>query len=140
MPVSHAASRRSDCPISVSLDIFGDRWSLLVIRDLMFKGGESFKDFLGAEEGIASNVLSDRLKRLETHGLIERRRHPDDARMQRYRLTGKGLDLAPVLVEMILWAAKHERTAAPPAVVKLMRKNRARFLAGLRAGHERHSA
>lgn len=136
MTVFQADERRSDCPISVSLEIFGDRWSLLVIRDLMFKGREAFKDFLGAEEGIASNVLSDRLKRLEAHGLIERQPHPDDARKLRYQLTGKGLDLAPVLVETIIWAAKYEKTAAPPKLVGQMSEDRAGFLAGLRASRK----
>ena len=139
MPDSFKARRRSDCPISVSLDIFGDRWSLLIVRDLMFKGGEAFKDFLGAGEGIASNVLADRLKRLEARGLIERTAHPDDARMHRYRLTAKGLDLAPVLMEIVVWAARHERTAAPPATVKRMREDRARLLAELRRTHHRSS-
>jgi DNA-binding HxlR family transcriptional regulator len=131
------STRRSDCPLSVSLDMFGDRWSLLIIRDLMFKDRHEFRDFLGAEEGIATNVLSDRLRRLEGHGIVARAPHPFDARKVHYRLTKKGLDLAPVLIEMIIWAATHEKTAAPPSVTLRMMRDRRGVIAELRAEHER---
>ena len=136
MPRTSNARRRSDCPISVSLDIFGDRWSLLIIRDLMFKERREFGEFLKAEEAIATNVLTDRLRQLEEAGLIAKHGHPDDARKFRYRLTAKGLDLAPVLVEMIVWAATHEKTAAPPKVVRQMIRDRAAFIAELRATYK----
>jgi DNA-binding HxlR family transcriptional regulator len=123
---------RSDCPISVSLEIFGDRWTLLVVRDLMFKGRHEFKDFLSSEERIATNVLSERLKRLEAHQLVLRRQHPSDARRAEYHLTEKGIGLAPVLLDMIVWAATHETTAAPAAIVRRMRDDREGFLADLR--------
>jgi len=124
--------QRSDCPISMSLEIFGDRWTLLVVRDLMFKGRHEFKDFLSSEEGIATNVLSERLRRLEAHRLVLRRRHPFDARRAEYHLTEKGIGLAPVLLDMIVWAATHETTAAPAAIVRRMRDGREEFLADLR--------
>jgi DNA-binding HxlR family transcriptional regulator len=126
-------SRRSDCPISVTLELLGDRWSLLIVRDLVFKGFRTFQDFADAGERIASNVLADRLTRLEAAGIVSRRPHPDDRRRVIYRLTEKGIDLAPLLVEIVLWAARHEETAAPPATVREMRMRRARFLRGLRA-------
>jgi DNA-binding HxlR family transcriptional regulator len=122
---------RSDCPISTSLEIFGDRWSLLVVRDLMFSGLCSFKEFEAAGEGIATNVLAERLERLEAAGIISRRPDPGDGRKVLYRLTKKGMGLAPMLVEMVIWAAAHEETDAPPALVRQMRENRARFIAGL---------
>jgi DNA-binding HxlR family transcriptional regulator len=125
-------SRRSGCPISTCLDIFGDRWSLLVVRDLMFSGLRTFSEFSAAGEGIATNILADRLKRLEDEGIIARSRGDDDGRTVRYRLTEKGLDLAPVLVEMVLWAARHERTDAPPAVVRRMRHEKQKFIADAR--------
>lgn len=125
--------RRSGCPISISLEIFGDRWSLLIIRDLMFENRRSFREFSAADEGIASNVLTDRLERLETAGIIERRPDPTDGRRAIYSLTDKGFDLAPMLIEMVIWAAKYEDTDAPPAVVKAMKRDRAGFIAGLRA-------
>ena len=124
---------RSDCPLNAVLETLGDSWSLLVVRDLMFKGRSSYRAFLEAEEGIATNILSDRLRRLERWGVIERRRDPDDGRRIVYGLTEKGLDLAPVLLEMIVWGAKHYRTAAPPAIIRRMTEDRERFLKQLRA-------
>ena len=116
MPV---AARRSDCPISFALDLFGDRWTLLVIRDLAFKEKESFSDFLASEEGIARNVLADRLARLEAEGFIEKQPHPGDRRRSIYALTERGLGLIPVLVEMILWSAREDPdTGAEEAFVR----------------------
>ena len=127
--------RRSDCPISVSLELFGDRWTLLVIRDLMFKDRREFRDFLGAEERVASNVLADRLKRLIAAGVVTRAPHPDDARRALYRLTEKGVDLAPVLIEIVLWAAQHERTSAPAEELAQMREDREALLIAIRRAH-----
>lgn len=121
--------RRSGCPIAISLDLFGDRWSLLIVRDLLFKNLRTFTQFAAAGEGIASNVLSDRLERLQTAGILEQRPDPDDGRRVVYRLTEKGLDLAPALIEIVIWAAKHEQTDAPPEVVKEMMTNRKGVLA-----------
>jgi DNA-binding HxlR family transcriptional regulator len=115
--------RRSACPISVALDVFGDAWTLLIIRDLMLKGIDTFNAFLASDEHIATNILSDRLARLEAEGIIEKRRDSDDARRFHYSLTEKGIDLAPMLVEITLWSARHEKTAAPPAVVKEMSRD-----------------
>lgn len=125
-------SRRSDCPISVTLELLGDEWSLLVVRDLMFKGLRTFREFAEAGEGIASNVLAERLARLEAAGVVTRRPDPEDRRRIVYRLTEKGIDLAPVLVEMVLWAARHEETAAPAATVREMRDRRAKVLRDIR--------
>jgi DNA-binding HxlR family transcriptional regulator len=126
--------RRSGCPIAVSLDIIGDRWSLLIVRDLLFSGLCSFTEFSAAGEGIATNVLADRLDRLEAAAIIERRADPEDGRKLTYRLTAKGLDLGPVLVEMVIWAARYEDTDAPPGQVREMRRDRARFRARMRTG------
>ena len=128
--------RRSDCPISVSLEIFGDRWTLLIVRDLMLKGRTTFGEFLDGGEGIASNVLADRLSRLEAHGVVERRPHDQDGRRRTYRLTEKGIELAPVLLEIILWAARHEATAAPASELAVMTGQRALYLADIRARWE----
>jgi DNA-binding HxlR family transcriptional regulator len=127
-------AHRSRCPIAISLDLFGDRWSLLIVRDLMFKGLTSFSEFAAAGEGIATNILADRLERLEDAGIIEREQVAADRRRAVYRLTEKGMDLAPVLTEMVIWAAAHEETDAPPAVVRAMKRDRARFIAGVRRG------
>jgi DNA-binding HxlR family transcriptional regulator len=124
-----ARSRRSGCPISIALEILGDSWSLLIVRDLMFKGHRTFNEFLKSGEGIASNVLTDRLAKLEAAGIIEKSDNAGDARRYDYRLTAKGIDLAPVMVEIVLWSARHEETDAPPQILRAMKSQRANFLA-----------
>lgn len=99
---------RSDCPISFALDFLGDKWSLLVIRDLIFDKKRFYKDFLQSKEGIATNILSDRLKKLEKAGLITSRVYEKLKTQKEYTLTQKGKDLIPVLVEIIIWSAKHK--------------------------------
>src|SRR5439155_17252739 len=96
-PTKGGRPRRSSCPVSTSLDIFGDRWSLLIVRDLMFSGLRTFKEFASSEEQIATNVLAERLERLECEGIIARETDAADARRVTYSLTRKGLALAPVL-------------------------------------------
>ena len=112
--------------------MLGDRWSLLIIRDLMFRGFRTYKELLESEEGIATNILADRLKRLEDCGIISTEPDATDRRKLIYRLTAKGIDLAPVLVELILWGARYEDTAAPPALVRKMEKQRTEFISELR--------
>lgn len=126
-------TRRSGCPLSVSLEAVGDPWSLLVVRDLMFKDRTTFKEFQESEEGIATNVLADRLQRLESQGIVVKRRDVTDARKVIYRLTEKGIDLAPVLVELIIWGAREGKTNAPPVVIRRMREDRDQFLAEIRS-------
>ena len=128
-----SGERRSDCPLSIALEVFGDRWTLLILRDLMLKGLSSFKQFEQSGEGIASNILADRLKRLQAQDIVSCARSPSDARALVYRPTEKGLELLPVLFEMVLWAARHERTAAPPALLHRMREDRETLLAELRS-------
>lgn len=125
-------SRRSGCPISIALKIFGDSWSLLIVRDLMFKGFRTFNEFLGAGEGIASNILTDRLAKLETAGILTKCTDASDARRFQYRLTDKGIDLAPALVEIVLWSARYEDTEAPASTLRAMRNHREEFIAGVR--------
>jgi DNA-binding HxlR family transcriptional regulator len=126
-------ARRSRCPVSCTLDILGDKWSLLVIRDLLFTESRRFGDFAAADEGMATNVLAERLERLECEGLIRREPDPADGRKFLYGLTPKGLDLAPLIVEMVIWAARYEDTAAPTALVREMERDRRKFIQGLRA-------
>jgi DNA-binding HxlR family transcriptional regulator len=99
--------KRSNCPVSCSLDIWGDRWSLLIIRDLMMHNKRTYGDFLKADEGIATNILAARLLSLEENGLIEKLEHPDSKAKVLYRLTQKGIDLFPVMIEINLWAEKY---------------------------------
>jgi len=111
--------------------MLGDRWSLLIIRDMMLRGSRTFKEFLDCYEGIATNILADRLRKLVANGIITAEPDPSDGRKLIYSLTGKGIDLAPVLTEMVLWAAAHEETGNQ-ALVRQMRGDRAKFLAGVR--------
>lgn len=118
--------RRSGCPLNVSIEMLGDRWSLLIVRDMMVRGFSTFKEFLESDEGIATNVLADRLRRLEGHGIIEVGADPADGRKSIYRLTQKGIDLAPVLTEMVLWSAAHERIGNQE-LVRALQKDRHGF-------------
>lgn len=115
----------------MALELLGDAWSLLIVRDLMFKGRRTFNEFLASGEGIATNILTERLRRLEDAGIVEKRPDPDDRRRSLYALTRKGVALAPVLVELVVWSATYGDTEAPPAVVRRMRNDRERFLAEL---------
>lgn len=132
MKVKSRPARRTGCPISIALDIFGDSWSLLIVRDLMFKGLQTFNEFAASGEGIATNILTDRLAKLEAAGILTRRPDPADARRIHYRLTAKGIDLAPALVEIVLWSARYEDTDAPASTVRAMRSRRKQFLADVR--------
>lgn len=135
MPKKPAATHRSSCPICVSLDHIGDSWSLLIVRDLLFKGRQSFNDLLTSGEGIATNILSSRLARLEAQGIVIKTRDADDARRVFYTLTEKGTDLGPILLELALWSAKHEKTAATPEQIREMRSNPKKFLARMKAAN-----
>lgn len=99
--------KRSNCLISNSLEVFGDKWSLLIVRDLMFKKECTYGDFSKSEEKIATNILAARLLSLEENGIISKRPHPDSKAKVLYRLTQKGLDLLPIIAEINLWAEKY---------------------------------
>ncbi len=120
---------RSGCPVSVSLDVLGDRWSLLIIRDMMVRGYRTFHEFESSGEGIATNILSDRLQKLKESGILTVERAADDGRSVHYRLTPKGIALAPVLLELLIWAARHEDTGAPRSFIAQMERNREGVLA-----------
>ncbi|MDA0264996.1 MAG: helix-turn-helix domain-containing protein [Chloroflexi bacterium] len=96
------------CPIRFGLGAFGDRWTLLIIRDMMFRGYSRFRDFLDSGEGISTNVLSNRLSRLEAQQIITRQKDPANGRQVLYNLTDRGKDLLPVMLAMIGWAEKYD--------------------------------
>jgi DNA-binding HxlR family transcriptional regulator len=125
-------TRRSGCPVSIALEIFGDSWSLLILRDLIFKRFRTFSELSSSDEKIATNILTDRLARLEAVGILTKRSDPEDARRIQYRLTEKGIELAPVLVEIVLWTTRHEKTDAPPTLLRAMRHDREQFLTSVR--------
>ena len=132
MPGKTKPKRRSGCPVSVSLEMLGDRWSLLIIRDLMVRGYHTFKEFQNSGEGIATNILADRLRKLVKAGIMVTEVEKTDARKVNYRLTQKGIDLAPVLLELLIWGARHENTGVPCALIDKMEKERERVLAEVR--------
>ncbi|ANJ99406.1 winged helix-turn-helix transcriptional regulator [Serratia plymuthica] len=99
---------RSHCAVNYGVEIFGDRWSLLIIRDIVFTGKKTYGEFMKSEEGIATNVLASRLAFLEQQGILARAPSPDDGRKDLYTLTEKGLDLIPVMLNIVLWSAKHD--------------------------------
>jgi DNA-binding HxlR family transcriptional regulator len=123
------AKSRSGCPVSMSLDLLGDRWSLLIVRDMMVRGYRTFREFQHSGEGIATNILSDRLQKLEEGGILKREPAAEDGRSTHYRLTAKGIALAPVLLELLIWGARHEKTDAPCSVIEKMEQNRAAVIA-----------
>src|SRR6202162_2085018 len=122
---------RSGCPLNASVETLGDRWSLLIIRDMMLRGFRTYKEFLESYERIATTILADSRQKLIAHGIVTTESAPSDGRKLIYSLTPKGIDLAPVLTEMVLWAAGHEDTGNQE-LVRLMRKDKAQFLAGVR--------
>jgi len=100
-------THRSDCPLASSLDFFGDKWSLLIVRDLVYNGQCTFKDFQEAQERMPTNTLADRLKRLETLGIISKTPYQQKPIRYQYQLADKGMDLLPALKEIVLWGQKH---------------------------------
>ena len=125
------SKRRSECQLNASVEMLGDRWSLLIIRDMMLRGWQTFKEFLEGYESIATNILADRLRKLVANGILTAEPDPSDGRRLIYSLTAKGIALAPVLTEMVLWAAAHEDTGNQ-ALVRQMRKDKQKFMAEVR--------
>ncbi|MBS1656796.1 MAG: helix-turn-helix transcriptional regulator [Bacteroidetes bacterium] len=121
--------KRSECPLSCSLDMWGDKWSLLIIRDMMFYNKSTYGDFLKSEEGIATNILSARLLALEENEIIEKVDNPGTKARVFYKLTQKGIELFPILVEIHLWAEKY--LTIPPnikAIIKEAKKDKEGFI------------
>jgi DNA-binding HxlR family transcriptional regulator len=131
--MKHTQHRRSDCPISFALETFGDTWSLLIIRDIVYFGKKTYGEFLASEEGMATNILASRLARLEEQGILVKHPSPSDKRKEEYALTEKGLDLIPVLAEMANWSAEYDpQTGAPPAWIALMKAKREEMIERMR--------
>jgi DNA-binding HxlR family transcriptional regulator len=126
--------RDTGCPITFGLDTFGDRWSLLIIREIMLRGKKTYSEFLKADEGIATNILIARLKHLEAEGIIEKSRDPNNRRSYIYTLTKKGSDLAPILLEIVIWSGAHDhRQCALRGVLKNIENDRESYEASLRS-------
>jgi DNA-binding HxlR family transcriptional regulator len=99
---------RSHCPINLAVEVIGDKWSLIIIRDLMFADKRHFREFLDGDEKIASNILTDRLAKLETEGVINKKNDPTHKQKFIYNLTAKGIDLLPIIVELGNWSLKYQ--------------------------------
>jgi DNA-binding HxlR family transcriptional regulator len=130
---SGVTTPRSVCPVTYALEIFGDRWTLLVLRDLLLEGRSRFRDLLGANEGIATNVLADRLRRLERRGLLSKTRDPTDARQLVYMPTETAIELVPMLIEMMIWSARRGQARVAPSFVARFEKDREALVTELQA-------
>lgn len=121
--------KRSECPISCSLDVWGDKWSLLIIRDLMMLKQCTYGDFLKSEEKIATNILAARLLMLEENGIISKSNHPDSKAKVLYKLTLKGIDLLPLMIEINLWADKYSILPADrKSILEEIKKDKEGFI------------
>lgn len=137
----YSVCMRSHCPINFGLETFGDKWSLLILRDIIFRGKRTYGEFLKSEEGFATNILASRLVQLEEKEILRKEDHPEDARKASYYLTEKGLDLVPMLFEMMLWSSKYDPKSQARKITRLMaliqsdnRKISAKIMGKLRKG------
>jgi DNA-binding HxlR family transcriptional regulator len=122
---------RCNCPFTSALDVLGDKWILVIVKQMLIEGKETFKDFTESEEAIATNILSAKLKLLEEVGIINKTKRPDNKKTNRYLLTEKGLALTPVLTELAIWSDSYLRDIHPTIVngeaMELLRKDKAAF-------------
>jgi DNA-binding HxlR family transcriptional regulator len=127
------SANKSSCPINGTVELFGDTWSLLIVRDMLALGKNTFGEFLDSEERIGPSVLADRLAHLETRGIIAKRRDETDKRKTIYSLTEAGLDVIPIVYEFALWGSCHSSSPkAPPAWFASMRLDREEVIAAWR--------
>jgi len=126
---------RCNCPFTSALDILGDKWMLVIIKQMLIEGKETFKDFTDSEESIATNILSTKLKLLEEVGIIIKTKRPNNKKTNRYILTDKGLALTPILVELATWSDSHLRDVHPTIVngesMELLRQDKVAFASEL---------
>lgn len=126
MPSAKQKKLRSHCPINFGLETFGDKWSLLILRDILFRGKKTYGEFLKSEEGFATNILASRLDLLVEEGILKKEQNPEDARKDFFLLTDKGLDLIPLMFEMMLWSSKydpHSEAKRIPTLIALIKKD-----------------
>lgn len=124
---------RSPCPIAAVLDVLGDRWTLLIIRDMMFRGFREYGEFLDAGEGISTNILAERLKRLVETGIAVRRENPADRKRVIYTLSEKGIDLMPAIFDMVEWGNKYfGHCQIPEEYERAIQKDKAGLMMSLR--------
>lgn len=135
---------RCDCPITSALDILGDKWMLVILKQMLVEEMQTFKEFTESDEAIATNILASKLKCLEQNGLIERKNHPTNKKTKLYHLTEKGVSLAPVIVELAVWSDKNLRASNPimreSDELESMRKNKSRFITKLKSNYRKKLA
>ena len=123
---------RCDCPVTSAIDILGDKWMLIIIKQMLIEGMETFKDFIESDEAISTSILTLKLKCLEYYELIERKNHPTNKKTKLYHLTEKGLSLTPVIVELALWSdhnlREHNTIMRKSDELELMKTNKAEFI------------
>ena len=118
-------SRKSGCGVAYALDVLGDKWTLVIIKDMVLSGKRHYTKFMTSPEKMASNILADRLKRLEEEGIVSKTQDPDHESKFIYQLTAKGKELIPLVLETMLWGSKHApNPTAPPALLRWARKDR----------------
>ena len=126
---------RCDCPFTSALDVLGDKWMLVIVKQMLIEGKETFKDFTESDEAIATNILSTKLKLLEEIGIIRKTKRPNNKKTNLYLLTDKGLALTPLLVELAVWSDKYLRDIHPTIVngeeMELLRNDKAAFASAL---------
>ena len=121
---------RSNCPVNFALETFGDMWSLLIIRDIIGHKKSTYGEFLESDEKISTNILADRLSRLEQVGILKKTPDKNDRRKDRYKLTQKGIDLYPMILEMILWSVKYGKNLDEgyKTVLPLIKKDKQAYI------------
>ncbi|MCB0562082.1 MAG: helix-turn-helix transcriptional regulator [Lewinellaceae bacterium] len=126
---------RCDCPFTSALDVLGDKWMLVIVKQMLIEDKEAFKDFTESEEAIATNILSAKLKLLEELGIIIKTKRPNNKKANLYLLTDKGLALTPILVELATWSDRYLRDIHPAIVngeaMELLRNDKAAFASAL---------
>lgn len=121
--------RDTGCPVAYALDIFGDRWSLIIIRDILMKGVSTYSALLAADEKIATNILASRLKELEESQIIKKIRDPENKRQYLYSITPKGAELTPIILEMMRWSSRYDaNTKVTKKVLKRLEADREGFI------------
>lgn len=127
------ARHTTHCPIAFALNVIGDRWSLLILRDILFQGKKYYTDFLSGQECISTNILADRLLHLEQEGIVEKLRDDQNRKRFIYQPTPKGLDLVPVILAIVRWSGKHDaQTEAPREFLRKLEKPANQIEVGVR--------
>ena len=131
---------RCDCPVTSAIDILGDKWMLIIIKQMLIEGMETFKDFTDSDEAISTSILTLKLKCLESYGLIERKNHPSNKKTKLYHLTNKGLSLAPLVVDLAIWSDQNLREFNPimrqTEALEFMKSNREGAIEALKKNYK----